>query len=63
MMAGATATAGPKSSSSRRALSDDDIVKEVLKMITSKEKAQLTIISLVLEYNFNHARLKELLLG
>ena len=63
-----TATAGPwlmtaLSSSNEKALSDDNIGKEVLKMITSREKAQLMIISLMLEYNFNHTYLKELLLG
>ena len=63
-----TATAGPglmtaPSSNNEKALSDDNIVKEVLKMMTSGEKSQLVIISLMLEYNFNHMYLKELLLG
>ena len=57
---GATANAQEPSDNT---LSEENMVKEVLKMITSREKTQLMIISLMAKYKFNHSLLKELLLG
>jgi hypothetical protein len=57
---GATANAQEPSDNT---LSEENMVKEVLKMIISTEKAQLRIISLMAKYKFNYSFLKELLLG
>ncbi|OXV07632.1 hypothetical protein Egran_04603 [Elaphomyces granulatus] len=57
---GATANAQEPSDNT---LSEENMVKEVLKMITSREKAQLMIISLMAKYKFNLSLLKELLLA
>lgn len=64
----ATTTADPElladsTSSSSRVLPNNVLVGEVLNMITSKDKAQVTIIQLMLKYDFSPTRLKDLLLG
>jgi hypothetical protein len=42
-------------------LTDAELVKQVLKMITNKDKAQLMIIHLMMEFSFSPSLLKELL--